>query len=274
MINFLYWLEDAVPKGGVTEMSAAKRLEQFRAEQDYFQGPSFSTISSYKIHGAIIHYSVTEESDIPLEARGIYLIDSGGQYLDGTTDITRTVALGEPAAQEKENFTRVLMGHINLMCTSFPKGTTGPALDTIARLPLWEIGLTYNHGTGHGVGSYLAVHEGPQSIHNARAFAEPLQIGMVCSNEPGYYKDKQYGIRTENLINVIRDDQKSSDEFEFYKFETSTLCPIDTRLVEKSLMNANQIEWLNDYHKRVYNELAPFVQGELKTWLQNATRAI
>lgn len=274
MVNFLHWLEGAVPKGAVTELSAANRLEQFRQEQDMFQGPSFSTISSYKIHGAIIHYSVTEESDIPLKPTGIYLIDSGGQYLDGTTDITRTVALSEPTAQEKENFTRVLMGHINLLLTSFPKGTTGPALDTIARLPLWEIGLTYNHGTGHGVGSYLAVHEGPQSIHNARAFSQPLEIGMICSNEPGYYKDREYGIRTENLINVVRDDAISNQEFEFYKFETHTLCPVDTRLVEKSLMNSNQISWLNDYHKLVREKLSPFVETGAKTWLEKATQAI
>ncbi|NOG47601.1 MAG: aminopeptidase P family protein [Calditrichaeota bacterium] len=274
MVNFLHWLEGAVPTGGVTEMSAAKKLEGFRKEQDMFQGPSFGTISSYKIHGAIIHYSVTEESDIPLNPTGVYLIDSGGQYLDGTTDITRTVTLGDVTESEKENFTRVLMGHINLNLTAFPKGTTGPALDTITRLALWEAGLNFNHGTGHGVGSYLGVHEGPQSINPTRGFTVPLEIGMICSNEPGYYKAGEYGMRIENLINVIRDDEKSNSDFEFYTFDNATLCPIDTRLVEKSLMTEKQINWLNQYHAEVWQKLSPFVEGDVKSWLQKATEEI
>jgi len=274
MVNFLHWLEGSVPAGGITEMSAAEKLGDFRKQQDMFQGPSFGTISSYKVHGAIIHYSVTKESDIPLQPTGVYLIDSGGQYLDGTTDITRTVTLGDTTQSEKENFTRVLMGHINLNLTSFPKGTTGPALDTITRLALWEAGLNFNHGTGHGVGAYLGVHEGPQSINPNRGFTVPLEIGMICSNEPGYYKDGEYGMRIENLINVIRDDEKSNSELEFYTFANATLCPIDTRLVEKSLMTEKQINWLNKYHQEVWQKLSPFVEGDVKEWLQDATREI
>lgn len=274
MVNYLHWLQSAVEKGGVSEMSSAEKLESFRREQDMYQGPSFRTISSYKIHGAIIHYSVTNESDIPLEAKGIYLIDSGGQYLDGTTDITRTLTLGNVTDTEKENFTRVLMGHINLLLTSFPKGTTGPALDTITRLPLWEAGLNFNHGTGHGVGSYLGVHEGPQSINPAKAHSIPLEIGMICSNEPGYYKDKEYGIRIENIITVVRDFEKSNDKFEFYKFKNATLCPIDTRLIKKSIMSEKQIGWLNLYHQTVWEKLSSHLQGEVKNWLRQATEEI
>ncbi len=274
MVKYLHWLEKAVIKGGVTEKSSAEKLESFRKEQDMYQGQSFRTISSYKIHGAIVHYSVSAESDIPLEARGIYLIDSGGQYLDGTTDITRTVALGSLTDQERENFTRVLMGHINLLLTSFPSGTTGPALDTISRLPLWQAGLNFNHGTGHGVGSYLGVHEGPQSINPAKAHTVPLEMGMICSIEPGYYKDKKYGIRIENLVTVVRDFEKSSAEFEFYKFENATFCPIDTRLIEKSIMSEDHIKWLNMYHKMVWEKLSPHLGSEAKQWLEDATQEI
>ena len=274
MVKFLHWLEGAVTAGGVTEMSAADKLEDFRKEQDMYQGQSFRTISSYKIHGAIIHYSVSEESDIPLAPTGVYLIDSGGQYLDGTTDITRTVTLGDTTVSEKEHFTRVLLGHINLILTTFPKGTTGSALDTISRLALWEVGLNFNHGTGHGVGAYLSVHEGPQSINPTKGFTAPLEIGMICSIEPGYYKEGEYGIRIENLVNVIRDDEKSNSEFEFYKFENATLCPIDTRLVEKSLMGEKQVNWLNSYHRDVWEKLSPFVEGDVKGWLRKATDEI
>jgi Xaa-Pro aminopeptidase len=274
MVKFLHWLEGAVPVGGVTEMSASDKLEEFRRELDMFQGLSFTTISSYKIHGAIIHYSVTKESDIPLKPTGIYLTDSGAQFLDGTTDITRAVTLGDVTAEEKDHFTRVLMGHINLALTSFPKGTTGSALDTIARLALWEAGLNYNHGTGHGVGAYLGVHEGPQALNPTRGFTIALEIGMICSNEPGFYKDGAYGIRIENLVNVIRDDKKSSDDFEFYTFDYATLCPIDTRLVEKSLMSEKQIDWLNNYHQNVWEKLSPFVEGDVKEWLKKATQKI
>jgi Xaa-Pro aminopeptidase len=274
MVNFLHWLEGAVPAGGVTEMSAAKKLEKFRSKQDMFQGLSFSSISSYKIHGAIIHYSVTEESDIPLKPKGIYLIDSGGQYLDGTTDITRTVALSPPTEEEKDHFTRVLMGHINISLTSFPKGTTGPALDVISRLALWEVGLNFDHGTGHGVGAYLGVHEGPQAISPTRGFGVALEPGMICSNEPGFYKDREYGIRIENLINVVPDKEKSGGKYEFYKFDDATLCPIDTRLVKKSIMQEKHINWLNNYHQCVWEKLSPFVEGDAKEWLKKVTQAV
>lgn len=274
MVNFLHWLDNSVVHGGVTEISASDKLEEFRKQQDMFMGLSFASISSYKIHGAIIHYSATPESDIPLEAEGIYLIDSGGQYLDGTTDITRTIQLGPVTDESRVHFTKVLQGHINLALTSFPEGTKGPALDTIARKPLWDIGLNYNHGTGHGVGAFLGVHEGPQSINPTRAFTVALEKGMICSNEPGYYKDGAYGIRIENLITVVDDDEKSTDEFKFLKFETATVCPIDTRLLDRHLLDAAQVEWLNQYHAFVWEKLSPLVDGDVKNWLKNAVKPI
>jgi Xaa-Pro aminopeptidase len=274
MVNFLYWLEQKVPLGKVTEKSAAEKVAFFRSQQEMFQGPSFATISSYKIHGGIIHYTVTDESDIPLQPEGIYLIDSGGQYSDGTTDITRTISLGEPNSGQIDNFTRVLMGHINLCMVSFPKGSTGPALDTITRLPLWEAGKNFNHGTGHGVGSYLCVHEGPQSINPTKSFSVALEPGMICSNEPGFYKDGEYGMRIENLITVVRDDNRSDKGIEFYKFENATLCPIDTRLLNEDLMSPQQIQWLNDYHKNIWETLSPLLEDEVKKWLKKVTHGM
>ena len=274
MVHFLHWLDNAVSKGGVTEISASDKLEEFRKQQAMFMGLSFGSISSYKIHGAIIHYSATPESDIPLEPEGIYLIDSGGQYLDGTTDITRTIKLGPVSDESMVHFTKVLQGHIDLALAHFPEGTTGPALDTIARKPLWDIGLNYNHGTGHGVGAFLGVHEGPQSINPTRAFNVPLEAGMICSNEPGYYKDGAYGIRIENLVAVEKDSTHNSDEFKFLKFETATVCPIDTRLVKKELLSDEQVDWLNAYHAFVWEKLSPHVSGEVKEWLKNAVAAI
>jgi len=274
MVKYLHWLEGAVKEGGVTEISSQEKLEAFRREQEMYVGPSFGSISSYKIHGAIIHYSATPESDIPLEAESIYLIDSGGQYLDGTTDITRTVALGPPTAEQKQRFTAVLMGHIDLMLTSFVEGTTGPALDVIARRPLWNLGLNYNHGTGHGVGAHLGVHEGPQAINPTRGFGVALQEGMILSNEPGYYKDGEYGIRIENLINVVADGDHGQEGFKFLRFEYATLCPIDLRCVEKSMLSDRQLNWLNDYHKNVWEKLSPLVDGGVKEWLREATRAL
>ena len=274
MVKFLHWLEKAVPQGGVTEMSAAEKLEAFRAEQELYQGPSFETISAFNEHGAIVHYTSGPESDVELKAPGIFLIDSGGQYLDGTTDITRTVAFGEPTDEQKDRFTRVLKGHIDLALASFPRGTQGIQLDTIARKPLWDIGLNYGHGTGHGVGAFLSVHEGPQGISYYRGLGVPLEVGMICSNEPGFYKTGEYGIRVETLIQVVKDEQKSSQEFEFYKFETATLCPIDTSLVDKSLLTEQEIQYLNDYHQKTFDTLAPFLSGEELEWLKEATRPI
>jgi len=274
MVKFLYWLEKSVPKGGVTELSAAQRLEAFRSRQSRFRGPSFSTISAYRSHGAIVHYSVSPETDIPLKRAGIYLVDSGGQYLDATTDITRTVALGRPTAEQRDRFTRVLKGMIALSAISFPRGTTGPQLDVLARRALWEKGLNYGHGTGHGIGSYLNVHEGPQGISPARGFGVGLEPGMILSNEPAYYKEEEYGIRIENLILVIKDTIRSTAESPFYSFETLTLCPIDLRLVKRELLTAEEIRWLNSYHRRVRKELTPRLDRAEAAWLKNVTRPI
>lgn len=274
MVKFLYWLEEAVPKGGVTELSAAEKLREFRSKDKLFQGLSFGTISAYNEHGAIVHYESTPESDVELKSTGIYLIDSGGQYLDGTTDITRTIALGEPTAEQKDRFTRILKGHIDLSMCRFPRGTQGIQLDTIARKPLWDIGLNYGHGTGHGVGAFLGVHEGPQGISYYRGIGVPLEIGMVCSNEPGFYKTGEYGMRIETMIHVVADEQQSTTDFEFYKFETITLCPVDTRLVDKTLLNDEEIEYFNAYHQRVYDELSKHFRGKELEWLKQATRPI
>ncbi|MFZ2055695.1 MAG: aminopeptidase P family protein [Candidatus Aminicenantales bacterium] len=274
MVKFLYWLEKAVPEGGVTELSAAQRLEAFRSGQIHFRGPSFSTISAYGSHGAIVHYSVSPETDIPLKPAGIYLVDSGGQYLDATTDITRTVALGRPTAEQRDRFTRVLKGMIALSSVSFPRGTSGPQLDVLARRALWEKGLNYGHGTGHGIGSYLNVHEGPQTISPARGLGIGLEPGMILSNEPAYYKEGEYGIRTENLVLVVKDTVRSTAESSFYSFETLTLCPIDLRLVKRELLTAEEIRWLNSYHRRVRKELTPRLDRAEAAWLKNVTRPI
>ncbi len=274
MVKFLKWLEESVPQGGVTEMSAAAKLEALRAEQKLFQGLSFETISSYNEHGAIVHYTSSPETDVELKAPGIYLIDSGGHYLDGTTDITRTIALGQPTEEQKDRFTRVLKGHIDLAMASFPVGTQGIQLDTIARKPLWDIGLNYGHGTGHGVGTFLNVHEGPQGISYYRGLGVALQPGMVCSNEPGYYKAGAYGMRVENLIVVTKDEEKSSDEWQFLKFYDLTLCPIDVTLIEKSMLTPQEVDYLNAYHQKVYDTLAPFLKKDEKAWLKEKTRPI
>ena len=274
MVKFLKWLEESVPQGGVTEMSAAAKLEALRAEQKLFQGLSFETISSYNEHGAIVHYTSSPETDVELKAPGIYLIDSGGHYLDGTTDITRTIALGQPTEEQKDRFTRVLKGHIDLAMASFPVGTQGIQLDTIARKPLWDIGLNYGHGTGHGVGTFLNVHEGPQGISYYRGLGVALQPGMVCSNEPGYYKAGAYGMRVENLIVVTKDEEKSNDEWQFLKFYDLTLCPIDVTLIEKSMLTPQEVAYLNAYHQKVYDTLAPFLKKEEKNWLREKTRPV
>jgi len=271
MVKFLSWLEGALGKSEVTEISAAKRVAEFQALDPLFRGQSFETISSYGSHGAIVHYASTPETDIPLKREGIYLIDAGGQYQDATTDMTRTVSLGEPTEEQKENFTRILKGVIGLTLTSFPQGTSGKQLDSIARLALWEKGLNFGHGVGHGVGSYLNVHEGPQAISYYRCIGVGLEPGMITSIEPGYYKENEYGMRVENMAVVVKDEEKSSAGLTFYKFETLTLCPIDTRLVKKELLTQAEIKWLNDYHRRVREKLTPYL-NELETgWLLKAT---
>lgn len=272
MVRFLHWLEGAVAAGGVTEISAAGRLAEFRAEGEHFRGLSFDAISGYAGHGAIIHYRVTPETDVPLRPEGIYLIDSGGQYLDGTTDITRTVLLGKSATREqRDRFTRVLKGHIALASARFPAGIAGYRLDTLARQALWEAGLDYNHGTGHGVGAYLSVHEGPQNIGTrAPAQAAPLEPGNILSNEPGFYVDGAYGIRIENLILVVEDAKLSSPGRPWLGFETITLCPIDTRLVEPKLLTAAERKWLDEYHRAVLRALSPHLDVAERAWLKRA----
>lgn len=274
MLKFLHWLEKAVPQGGVTEISALKKAEEFRAGQDLFMGASFETISSYQANGAIIHRSPTPEDNAALKPEGIFLFDSGGQYADGTTDITRTIALAEPTAEQKDRFTRVLKGHIAVATCSFPRGTQGFQLDSFARKALWDIGQNYGHGTGHGIGSFLGVHEGPQAISYYRGFGYALELGMILSNEPGFYKAGEYGLRIENIICIIKDEKKSSKDFEFYTFETISFCPIDLKFVEKSLLSREEINWLNDYHKKVFETLSPLLKADERDWLKKATQEI
>ena len=274
MVEFLHWLENAVQKGDVTEISAAHRLETFRRRRPRFRGPSFATISAFGGHGAVVHYSANPETDIPLRKTGIYLVDSGGQYLEATTDITRTVALGRPTAEQRDRFTRVLKGMIALSTCSFPRGTSGPQLDVLARKALWDKGLNYGHGTGHGIGSYLGVHEGPQAISPARGFGIGLEPGMILSNEPGFYREGKYGIRIENLVLVVEDRTLSGPGSPFFSFETLTLCPIDLRLVEKKLLTKDETGWLNSYHRRVRKELTPLLDRPEAAWLKDATRPI
>lgn len=274
MVRFLRWLDENVGRTPITEISAAGQLQQFRAEGELFQGLSFHTISGYAAHGAIIHYSVDAETDVPLEPRGIYLVDSGAQYLDGTTDITRTVLLGGRATRaQKERFTRVLMGHIELGRARFPEGTRGLRLDTLARMHLWEAGMDYRHGTGHGVGAHLNVHEGPVSI-GPRCTGVPLEAGQVLSNEPGYYEDGAYGIRIENLVLVCEDEKFSSAHERWYRFEDLTLCPIDQRLIEPSLLGSAHRKWLDDYHRRVQKTLSPLLGAADRRWLKEACRPL
>ncbi len=274
MVRFLRWLEEEVSRRRVTELTAARRLEAFRSEQPHFRGPSFATISSFGPHGAVVHYTPDAESDLPLEVPGLYLVDSGGQYLDGTTDITRTVALGEPTAEQRRDFTLVLRGMIDLAMARFPEGTVGHQLDVLARHPLWEEGLDYGHGTGHGVGYFLNVHEGPQSINPGKAGGRPvpLEPGMVISDEPGLYRDGAYGIRTENLVVVVKD--KESSYGTFLRFETLTLCPVDLRLVEADLLTPTERQWLNDYHREVYERLSSHLDESHREWLKERTRPL
>ncbi|MEZ4654070.1 MAG: aminopeptidase family protein P [Candidatus Eisenbacteria bacterium] len=269
--RFLCWLDEAVRKESLTEISAAMKLEEFRREGEHFQGLSFRTISGYGPHGAIIHYSVTPQTDVPVRPDGIYLLDSGGQYLDGTTDITRTVLLGKKAtAEQKDRFTRVLKGHIALARARFPHGVGGGRLDVLARTALWEVGLDYNHGTGHGVGSFLNVHEGPRSIGQARDTGLPIEPGNIFSNEPGYYKAGEYGIRIENLVLTRENGVVGENGRPYLEFETLTMCPIDNRLLDVKLLKPEERKWLNDYHKDVGKKLAPFMDAKERAWLKKA----
>lgn len=273
--RFLRWVAVEAPKGGVTELSAANRLQAFRAEGGLLRDLSFDTISGAGPNGAVVHYRVSEETSRVLEPNSVYLVDSGGQYVDGTTDITRTVWIGpgEPPALVKDRFTRVLKGHIALARAVFPKGTAGSQLDSFARQFLWAAGLDYAHGTGHGVGSFLAVHEGPQRIAKASGgqagTGQELMPGMILSNEPGYYKTGEYGIRIENLVLVERREIEGA-EGEFYGFETLTFAPIDRALVDVALLSGEEREWLNAYHASVRAVLAPQLGGEDREWLVRA----
>jgi Xaa-Pro aminopeptidase len=267
--QFLHWLSIEAPKGGLDEIAAAEKLASFRRRGELFRDFSFDTISAAGPNGAICHYKVTEQSNKPIPVNWLYLVDSGGQYLDGTTDITRTIAVGQVTPEMKDRFTRVLKGHIALATTRFPRGTTGSSLDAIARRPLWEVGLDYDHGTGHGVGSYLSVHEGPQRISKVPNRVA-LDVGMIVSNEPGYYKDGEYGIRIENLVTVIEDKAHPG----MLAFETLTLAPIDLEAIDRSLLTADEVAWLNAYHKRVRETVTPLVDAATAKWLEGATRSI
>lgn len=271
LVKFLRWLESAVPSGTETELSIDRKLHAFRVTQDLYVGESFDTIAGYKEHGAIVHYSATEESNTTLHPKGFLLLDSGAQYLDGTTDITRTIALGELTTEEKTDYTLVLKGHIALAMAVFPSGTRGAQLDVLARMPLWSHKMNFLHGTGHGVGHFLSVHEGPQSI---RMNENPivLQPGMVTSNEPGVYKGGSHGIRTENLTLVCSAGEGLFGEY--LKFETITLCPICKKGIIKELLTADEVDWLNNYHQQVYEKLSPKLNEEEKAWLKEATAAI
>lgn len=270
MARFLAWFDREAPKGELTEIGAAQALETFRRETGKLKDISFPTISAAGPNSAIPHYRVSEASDRAI-ARGIFLVDSGGQYEDGTTDITRTVAVGRPSAEMRDRFTRVLKGHIAIARALFPKGTSGAQIDAFARQALWAAGLDFGHGTGHGVGSYLSVHEGPQRI--AKTGATALAPGMIISNEPGYYSAGKFGIRIENLI-VVEPRAIAGAENVMYGFETITLAPIDARLIAPALLTAEETAWLDAYHARVRRALTPLVDRQTQTWLKEATRPL
>ena len=271
LTRFLAWLAHEAPLGGLSEIAASDRLEAFRREGEYFRDLSFPTISGAGSNGAIVHYRAMPETEKRLEPGTLYLLDSGAQYLDGTTDVTRTIAIGEPTQEMRDRFTRVLKGHIALALARFPKGTTGTQLDAFARHGLWQAGLDYDHGTGHGVGSYLGVHEGPQRISKAPS-AQPLLPGMIISNEPGYYKTGAYGIRIENLVLV--QPAESGGEREMMGFETLTLAPIDRNLIDPSLLDDEEIDWLDAYHADVRATLTPLIDPDTARWLAQVTQPI
>ena len=271
--EFLSWLSREAQTGQLSERDAQSYLEACRRRQPLWQESSFPTISAAGPNGAIVHYRAAEEQCRRLEPGTLYLVDSGGQYLDGTTDITRTIAIGSPTPEHRDRYTRVLKGHIALAMATFPKGTTGAQLDTLARRPLWEVGLDYDHGTGHGVGSYLGVHEGPQRISKG-GHTVALEPGMILSNEPGYYKDGEYGIRLENLIVVIPAATDNGDGREWFAFETITLVPFDASLIDETLLNATERDWLDAYHARVREVIGPLVDSSTAAWLKQATERI
>ena len=271
VVKFLAWLKSAVEAGGQTEISLDERLTALRAEQPKFKGISFDTIVGYEAHGAIVHYEATPETDIPVQPHGLVLIDSGAQYLDGTTDITRTIALGELSKEQCRVYTLVLKGHIQLDMCRFPAGVCGSQIDALARAPMWREGYNYMHGTGHGVGSYLNVHEGPHQIRMEWRPA-PLQAGMTVTNEPGIYLEGKFGVRIENTLLIV--PAESTAFGDFLKFETLTLAPIDTAPIVLEMLSTEEREWLNNYHHRVYESLSPYLEGSEKEWLRKATLPI
>lgn len=271
MVRMMMWLEQNVANG-ITEMDVDRRLQQERAAYASNRGDSFHMIAGYKDHGAIVHYEATDESAYTLAPEGLLLIDTGGQYLEGTTDITRTISLGNPTAAEKHDYTLILKGHLALARAVFPKGTMGVQLDVLARGPLWNEGMTYLHGTGHGVGHFLGCHEGPQSIR-MEANPTPLELGMVTSNEPGIYKTGEYGIRTENLLLCV--PACSNEEWgEFYKFESLTLFPYDTTLMDMDMLSREEVKQINDYHAMVCERLRPLLNADETQWLEQKCKSI
>lgn len=271
LVKFLYWLDENLGKVKISEISVSDKLEEYRREQENFVEPSFDTIAAYKDHAPMMHYKATEESDYELSGEGMLLIDSGGQYLDGTTDITRTIVLGPITEEEKRDFTLTLKGHINLAKARFLYGATGSNLDVLARFPLWQEGIDYKCGTGHGVGFFLNVHEGPHRISPAPNNVR-LEKGMVITNEPGVYKEGKHGIRLENDLVVTTDIL--TDSGQFMKFEVISFCPLDLDGIDAKLLTESEREWLNNYHEKVYNKLSPYLNDSEKEWLRKETRRI
>lgn len=273
MAKFLCWLDKEAGKGKTTEWDVGEKVDALRSELDLHRGPSFSTIAGFGANGAIVHYRADKKKAAKIKKGSLLLVDSGGQYLDGTTDVTRTVAIGKPTAEMRDRYTRVLRGHVDLARAVFPEGTSGSQLDALARKPLWDVGLDYDHGTGHGVGSYLGVHEGPQRIskHPSNTALSP---GMIVSNEPGYYKTRGYGIRIENLIMVMAVKASKGAERKLLGFETLTCAPYDLGLIEPKLLTKSQIAWINDYHAWVRKALSKDLDPATKKWLASATKPI
>ena len=272
LVKWLKWLEESVGEQNLMEWKIAEKLNEFRSQQENYIGPSFHPIVGYKENGAIVHYAPSEEESAAVQDEGILLTDTGGQYFEGTTDITRTFSLGNPNDREKEIFTMVLKGHIDLAKSRFPKGYTGKMVDTFAGAPLWARGYNYKHGTGHGIGQYLNVHDGASYYQIRRSIDTELRPGMVLSNEPGCYLEGEFGVRIENIVVVT--EKETTDAGTFYGFETISFCPIDTSLIDRSVLTEDEIKWLNDYHQEVYEKLAPYLDDGEKEWLKDKTKAI
>jgi len=270
MVKFIKWLKDSVDKEQITEIAAEERLEDFRREQEGFVGPSFDTIAGYKEHAAMMHYKANKETQFTLKNEGLFLIDSGGQYFDGTTDITRTIVMGDLTEEEKRDYTLVLKGFIALSAVKYLYGTTGGNLDILARQPIWQYGLDYKCGTGHGVGFFLNVHEGPQSIRSNNNVI--LEKGMIITNEPGIYLEGKHGIRIENMMLVVEDEKTEFGQF--MKFEAITYCPIDLAGINMDMLTESEKQWLNNYHQEVYTKLTPYLNEEERVWLREETREI